>query len=90
MLAMKRFFSWTATVANNQTLKGTLASLANADVSGQRRWPRNGQRIPIAFLDADATEEQPVWIRVGAIEFPRKPVRKQRLLREACALVGCL
>jgi len=87
---MKRFFSWTATDGKNQKLEGTLVSLANADVSGQRRWPRNGQRIPIAFLDADATEEQPVWIRVGAIEFPLKLVRNQRLLREACALVGCL
>ena len=87
---MKRFFSWTATDGKNQTLKGTLASLANADVSGQRRWPQNGQRIPIAFLDADATEEQPVRVRVGTIEFPRKPVSKQRLLCEVRALVGCL
>ncbi len=87
---MKRFFSWTATDGKDQKLEGTLVSLANADVSGQRRWPQNGQRIPIAFLDADATEEQPVRIRVGAIEFPRKPVRKQRPLREAGALVGCL
>jgi len=89
LLIMKRFFLWVVTVGKNQKPKGSLVPLINADVSDQRRLSRSGRRIPIAFLDADATEEQPVPVRVGAVEFPWKPARKQRLLREACALVGC-
>jgi len=90
LLTMKRFFSWTPTDGKNQSLKGSLVSLPNADVSGQRRLPRNGHRIPIAFLDADAAqEEQRVPIRVGAIEFSRKSVSKERLERAVCSVLGC-
>ncbi len=53
---MKIFFSWTATDGSNQSLKGSLVSLTNADVSGQRPLPRNGHPIPIVFLDASEEE----------------------------------
>ena len=87
---MKSFFYWTAADEKNQRPEGSMLSTINADVSGQSPVPRDSQRIPIAFLDADVTEEQPVRIRFGAVELPRKRVRKESSVREACALVGCL
>ena len=79
---MKRFLSWTATDARNETFNGSLVSLTDSDFSGQRRLPRKSQRIPIVFLGPLAEQkEQPVQIRSGTIKFPRKPVSKKQLLR---------
>jgi hypothetical protein len=79
---MKRFFYWTAADGKKESPKGSPVSPINADVPVQRRLSRSGQRIPIAFLDTDtAGEEQPVPIRVGVIELPRKSVGQENLAR---------
>jgi FixJ family two-component response regulator len=48
----------------------------------QRRLAEIGQKIPIIFLSARASqeEEKRAW-RAGAVEFLRKPVSKEALLR---------
>ncbi|MEY2427373.1 MAG: hypothetical protein QOJ40_258 [Verrucomicrobiota bacterium] len=90
VLSMKRFFYWTAADGKNQEPRSLLVSLIDADMPVQRRLSRSGQRIPIAFLDTDAAEEeQRVPIRTGAIESPRKSVRRERLPRAVCPALGC-
>ncbi len=86
---MKSFFYWTAADEKNQRPKGSVLSMINADVSGPRRLPRGGQRIPIAFLDADAIEEQPLPIRVGVVKLLRKRVSQQGFPRAVYPVLGC-
>jgi len=79
---MKRFFYWTAADGKNESPKGSPVSPIDAAVPVQRPLSRSGQRIPIAFLDTDtAGEEQPVPIRVGVVELPRKSVSQENLAR---------
>ena len=47
----------------------------------QRRLSQNGNPVPIIFLSAQASEEdERSALRSGAIQFLRKPVRKEALL----------
>ena len=55
----------------------------------QRRLAESGQRIPIIFLSARASEEEEKRaLQVGAIDFLRKPVTKQALLRAIHSVLG--
>src|SRR6266446_9314448 len=53
---------------------------STADVSGPRRLPRNGHRIPIVFLTSATEEEKCVPIRRH--QFPRKLIGKRKLQRD--------
>ena len=47
----------------------------------QRRLSQNGDRIPIIFLSAHASEEDELSaLRAGAVQFLRKPISKEALL----------
>ena len=47
----------------------------------QRRLSQNGDRIPIIFLSAHASEEdERSALRAGAVQFLRKPISKEALL----------
>src|SRR6266704_6333241 len=56
----------------------------------QRRLAQNGDRVPIVFLTAHASEEdERSGLRAGAVRFLRKPISKEALLsaiREALKL----
>src|SRR5437588_1391402 len=47
----------------------------------QRRLAQNGNRVPIIFLSAHASEEdERSALRAGAVQFLRKPISKEALL----------
>ena len=47
----------------------------------QRRLAQNGDRVPIIFLSAQASEEdERAALRAGAVQFLRKPISKEELL----------
>ena len=47
----------------------------------QRRLAENGNRLPIIFLSAHASEEdERSALRAGAVQFLRKPISKEALL----------
>ena len=47
----------------------------------QRRLTQNGNRVPIIFLSAHASEEdERSALRAGAVRFLRKPISKEALL----------
>src|SRR5882724_261505 len=47
----------------------------------QRRLSQNGDRVPIIFLSAHASEEdERSALRSGAVQFLRKPISKEALL----------
>ena len=47
----------------------------------QRRLAQNGERVPIVFLTAHASEEdERSGLRAGAVQFLRKPISKEALL----------
>ena len=55
----------------------------------QRRLAESSHRIPIIFLSARASEEEEKRaLQVGAIDFLRKPVTKQALLRAIHSVLG--
>jgi len=47
----------------------------------QRRLSQNGDRVPIIFLSAHASEEdERSALRAGAVQFLHKPISKEALL----------
>src|SRR5437660_5426283 len=55
----------------------------------QRRLTEIGQRIPILFMSGRATEEEEKQARRGgAVDFLRKPVSKDALLRAIHSVLG--
>jgi len=68
--------------AENQTLNGSLVSMADDEGSVQRALSSSNYRIPINFGACATGQEQPV-----RIEFLRKPGSKHRLLRAVFSLL---
>src|SRR6267154_3087384 len=61
-----------------------ILDLRMPDMNGlelQRRLSQNGDRVPIIFLSAHASEEdERSALRAGAVQFLRKPISKEALL----------